>query len=196
MAENDRSGDGGEGRGDVSLENKGILFLTGEVSFESVNPLIKSIVSANMEPKTDSLKLIISSPGGVCDAGFSLIDVMEWSRIPIHTVALGEACSMGIVILMSGIRGTRQCSRNTTLMSHRFWGINGGNYSDLLAHRAHEDRLHQQFLDHYLRHTKMKNAKEVERILLKDVDNWISPQDAVKYGIVDTIIGPHEGFVR
>ena len=184
----------GESSAAQTMEEKGVLFLSGTVSYESCNAISKYILQANYEAKTDILQLVISSPGGDCDAGFSLIDVMEWSRIPIYTTALGEACSMGFLILMAGEHGHRTCSRHTTLMSHRFWGINGGNYSDLVAYRTREDRLHSQFIDHYIRHSKLKNKKEVEKYLLKDVDNWLSVEQALKYGVIDGIVQPRQGF--
>jgi len=179
-----------------SMEEDGILFLSGDINFESCNQISKHIIQSNYEAKTDYIHLLISSPGGMCDAGFSLIDVMEWSKVPVYTTALGQACSMGLLILMSGEPGHRMCSRNTTLMSHRFSGLNYGNYSELVAYRTREDKLHENMIDHYLRHTKLKNRKQVEQILLKDVDNWLTPVQAVTYGLIDSILKPKEGLVK
>jgi ATP-dependent Clp protease protease subunit len=178
------------------MEDKGVLFLSGTVDYETCNVISKHIIQANYEPKTDFIQLLISSSGGVVDAGFSLIDVMEWSRIPVYTTALGEACSMAFLILMAGETGHRACSKRTTLMSHRFWGVSSGNYSDLVAYRQREDKTHEQMVEHYIRHTKLRNKKEVEKILLKDIDNWITPEDALKYGVIDRLVVPKEGFVK
>lgn len=191
MAEAKKDGDS---PAQQTMEEKGVLLLGGQVNYENCNAISKLIIQANYEAKTDIIQLLIASPGGDVDAGFSLIDVMAWSKIPIYTTALGEACSMGFMILMSGEPGHRSCSRHTTLMSHRFWGVNAGNYSDLVAYRTQEDRYHRHIVEHYIRHTKLRNQKEVEKYLLKDVDNWISPEQAIKYGVIDKIVQPKQGF--
>jgi ATP-dependent Clp protease protease subunit len=177
----------------TSMDENGILYLSGPINFENAGNISRQIMEINYEGKLSCIRLMISSPGGECDAGFSLIDVMKWSRIPVWTTGLGLAASMGFLILMAGERGHRSCSKNTTLLSHRFSVLTGGNYSDLLAHRIREDRLHKAIVNHYIENTKLKTQKEVEKLLLKDVDNYVSVDEALRYGIIDSVIRPHSG---
>jgi ATP-dependent protease ClpP protease subunit len=72
-------------------------------------------------------------------------------------------------------------------MSHRFWTLTGGNYSGLVARRKIEDLTHRRILDHYIECTKLKDAAEVESQLLRDVDTWLTPREAVEFGVVDRV---------
>jgi ATP-dependent protease ClpP protease subunit len=92
-------------------------------------------------------------------------------------------------VLMAGKKGDRVATANTLLLSHRFWGLSLGNYSDMLAKRKMEDILHAKVVQHYLTHSSLRDAHEVERTLLKDVDVWLSPEEAREFGVIDRVEG-------
>ena len=137
--------------------------------------------------KKPCIQLIIQSKCGACAAGFAIIDVMEWSRVPIYTTGLGIVASMGLLVFMTGAPGHRILTPRTSILSHRFWSMGIGNHSQLIALRKQQDLEHRRIIEHYARHTKLQDAAELERTLLRDVDTWLSPEEAVAYGIADGI---------
>ncbi|MFW5836423.1 MAG: ATP-dependent Clp protease proteolytic subunit, partial [Desulfovibrionaceae bacterium] len=155
----------------------------------------QEIIEMNVAGKVDHIQMVINSPGGGPYAGFAIIDMMEWSRLPIYTTGLGLVASMGLMLFMAGERGRRVLTPRTAILSHRFSGITAGNHSQLLAGRKEEDMLHQRIVDHYLAYSDIPSREELETILLRDVDSWLTPQEAVRHGIADIIenLGPRSG---
>ena len=137
--------------------------------------------------ETNQIQMIINSPGGSCPAGFSIIDMMEWSRLPIYTTGIGMIASMGLLIFMTGEKGRRVITARTSILSHRFSAFNFGNHSQLIAGRKEEDLEHERILTHYLTYSKIKDRPELEKYLLRDVDTWLSPDEAIEYGLADVI---------
>jgi len=169
------------------LEDRGLIFLCGELNNEEAARLNRRIIEMNLAPKTDFIQLMISCPGGSVDAGFGLIDLMQWSRLPVYTTGFGLVASMGLSVLMAGAKGHRVLTPRATLMSHRFWTGGTANYSGLVARRKVEDLTHRRILDHYKECTKFKDDAEIEAQLLRDVDTWMTPAEAVEFGVVDRV---------
>lgn len=169
------------------LSERGILFLNGEINEASATSLQREIIEQNLKGGLPFMQMLISSPGGDVLSGFGLIDIMAWSKIPIATTGLGRVASMALLILMAGKKGDRVVTENTLLLSHRFWGLSLGNYSDMLAKRKMEDVLHARVLNHYVRHSGLRSAAEVEKHLLRDVDVWLTAEEAVEYGLIDRV---------
>jgi ATP-dependent Clp protease protease subunit len=136
--------------------------------------------------------MIINSPGGSCASGFSIIDIMEWSRIPIYTTGIGLVASMSLLILMTGEKGRRVLTSRTSILSHRFSGISFGNHSQLIAGRKEEDMAHDRIIQHYLTYSGVKDRSELEKYLLRDVDTWLTPEEAVQHGIADIVEQPRK----
>ncbi len=89
---------------------------------------------------------------------------------------------------MAGERGHRTITKNTSILSHRFRDSgNGNNYSELLAGRKQEDIIHARMVDFYNQHSNLKKKEEVEEKLLKAVDVWLTPGEAINFGIADKI---------
>ncbi|MFH1566693.1 MAG: ATP-dependent Clp protease proteolytic subunit, partial [Gemmatimonadota bacterium] len=95
--------------------------------------------------------------------------------------------SMALAIFMAGEKGRRVVTPRTSILSHRFSALVWGNHSELLAHRKEEDLMHRRLLEHYLQHTHLRNEEEVTARLLRDVDTWLSPEEAVELGIADVV---------
>ena len=171
----------------TTLESEGVLTLRGELSQESVEPLIDAILEHNLDGGRDCLRLYINSAGGSVDQGFALIDIMRWSAIPIHTTGMGMVASMSLLVLMAGEPGHRTVMPHCSLLSHRFATMTAGSHADLLAARVQEDLLHRRIVAHYLSSTRLTTEAEVEENLLRPTDRWLTPEEAVAMGVVDRI---------
>ena len=170
-----------------TLDEHGIIFLSGEIDGGRADSVCEKIIEINVGRDVDQIQLLINSPGGHCSAGFAIIDLMDWSRLPIYTTGIGMVASMALAIFMAGQKGHRVLTPRTSVLSHRFSAMSFGNHSELVARRKEEDLLHQRLLDHYQAHTNLKSADEVTDRLLLEVDTWLSPAEAVEFGIADTI---------
>lgn len=169
------------------LDQEGVLLLSGEITQGSIEPLIKAILGHNLRRDREVLRLYINSPGGVVDQGFALLDVMSWSRIPIQTTGLGMVASMALLVLMAGERGKRTTMPRCSLLSHRFSTQVQGTHADLLANRVREDMTHRRIIEHYVAQSNLHTTEEVERELLRSTDRWLTPEEAVGFGIVDKV---------
>jgi ATP-dependent Clp protease protease subunit len=174
----------------ISLTNLGAYMLFEDIHEDSSLRLCDYLLKANMilDPN-DALTLFINSPGGSVTDGWAIIDVMESSRIAIQTVAMGCIASMAVPIFVAGTKGMRIMTPRTAVMTHQFSTAFWGKQHELIAARKFHDTLEQQFIDHFVKHTKM-NEKQVRDILLRPSDTWLSPQECLKYGICDVIRDP------
>lgn len=171
------------------LTNSGILLLTKEFSQETIMPLVARIMEYNLLPegmRPKYITLIINSPGGSVHSAFHLIDVIKSSKIPVHTVGMGLVASCGVLTLMAGAKGHRKITSNTSVMSHTYsWGSNGKEH-ELYAIQKEFEMSSKRMLDHYKKCTG-KSEKYIRKHLLSPQDEWLTPEECVEYGIVDTV---------
>jgi ATP-dependent protease ClpP protease subunit len=113
---------------------------------------------------------------------------MQWSTIPIRTIGLGDICSGSFVVFISGKKGHRLITKDTCLLSHTFTDLYRGKYHELISRQKEFDLAHERIVKHYIKHTKFKTKKDVEKYLLKETDVWLTPEEAVEYGIADKIV--------
>lgn len=172
------------------FRDNGILFLNGNIELPAAEEVCREVIRYNLEGRLSRIQLIINSTGGCCPAGFAIIDIMEWSRIPVYTAGIGMVGSMGLLVFMAGAKGHRAVTPRTSILSHRFSTSTAGNHSQLLASRKEADLMHERMVDLYLRHSALTSKEEIEAKLLRDVDTWLTPAEAVEYGIVDVIEPP------
>lgn len=175
------------GREKEEIDFDGIIFLSGKVSQESAEKVCTQIIKMNQADEVPWIQMIVNSQGGYCSAGFAIIDVMEWSRLPIFTTGIGMVASMGLLIFMSGETGRRVLTPRTSILSHRYSAAAIGNHSQLVASRKEQDLMHDRIVNHYIEHSNIKNEKELDEILLRDVDTWLSPQEAIDHGLADVL---------
>jgi len=173
-----------------ALTDAGVLTLRSQITQDTIDPLIDAILTLNLDGGRECLRLYVNSPGGDVDQGFALIDVMRWSRIPIHTTALGTVASMALLIFMAGARGHRTVMPHCSLLSHRFATITGGNHADLIAARVQQDLIHRRIVNHYRTTTVLDNDALIESTVLQSTDRWLTPAEAVAYGIADHVWSP------
>jgi ATP-dependent Clp protease, protease subunit len=177
--------------GDKELEDNGIFLLSGEIDYDTCDPAMRFIIKANFEAKFDHLTLIINSEGGFINAGYSLIDIMEGSRIPIHTVGLGQIVSMGLQIFIAGAKGHRLLTPNTIIMSHQWSGASFGKEHELVAQQKHNEIVTQQVIRHYRKHTGLSES-DIKKYLLPPTDVFLTATEAKKYKICDVVKGFNE----
>jgi ATP-dependent Clp protease protease subunit len=170
-----------------SLKDYGIIYLSGPIENGVSENVCKEIIEFNLTDKVDHIQLIINSPGGSCPAGFAIIDIMEWSRLPVYTTGIGMIASMALLVFMTGHKGRRVITPRTSILSHRYSAMTLGNHSQLLANRKEQDLEHQRIVDHYLCYSNIKTREELEINLLRDVDTWLTSEEAIRFGIADII---------
>jgi ATP-dependent Clp protease, protease subunit len=169
-----------------NLGDHGIYLLTGEIDESECEEGIRFILEANLNNGHEFLTLIINSPGGYINAGFSLIDVMNGSKAEIRTVGLGILASMGLLLFIAGKKGRRSLTPNTMIMSHQWSGLRWGKEHELLASQRGDDILTSMIFRHYKRHTGLTD-KQIRKYLLPPSDVWLSAKDAKRLGLCDEV---------
>ena len=170
------------------------LFLRGQhifmedVTQESMKPLINWIIAENFnkEKKKEELTLGICSRGGDLNACFALVDIMKGSKIPIRTIGMGMIASCGLVIFISGTKGKRILTPNTSILSHQYsWGAYGKEH-ELFATVKEYDLTTRRMIDHYKKCTGL-SEEDIRKYLLPPQDVWLSAKEAKKLGLCDSI---------
>ena len=169
------------------LSDYGIIYVSGAIEAATAEGICKQIIEYNIKGEVNQIQMLINSPGGSCPAGFSIIDLMEWSKLPIYTTGIGMIASMGLLVFMTGEPGRRVITPRTAILSHRFSAFSMGNHSQLIASRKEEDLEHERILQHYVTYSALKSREELEQHLLRDVDTWLAPDEALRFGLADLV---------
>ena len=160
----------------------------GDVTQETMKPLIDWIISENFnqEKKKKELTLGICSPGGDLNACFALVDVMKGSKIPIRTIGMGMIASCGLLMFISGEKGRRILTPNTSILSHQYsWGTYGKEH-ELFAQVKEYDLTTERIVNHYKKCTGLSET-DIRKYLLPPHDVWLSAKEAKKLGLCDKI---------
>jgi ATP-dependent Clp protease protease subunit len=171
---------------DWNLHNSGSFFLTGEIDEISTGEVVKWIISENISKKHTELRLFINSCGGDLYSAFGLIDIMKTSKIPIHTIGVGSLMSAAFLIFMTGFKGGRLLTRNTTVMSHQFSTYYEGKEHDVKASEKETRTVKQRMLD-IIKESCNMDERAVKRKLLPPSDVWLSAQECIDLGVADAI---------
>jgi ATP-dependent Clp protease protease subunit len=171
----------------VDLYKSGIYLLMDEISNESCKDAIEFILKQNAEKKKQKrLQFLICSPGGDVPSCFALIDIMKGSKIPIHTVGLGCIASCGLLLFITGEKGNRILTPNTSILSHQYsWGSYGKEH-ELFAQVKEFELSTERMINHYKKCTGLTEEK-IREHLLPPEDRWLSAKEAKKFGICDSI---------
>ena len=171
----------------IDLYKSGVYLLMDVITAESCKEAIEFILKQNAEKKKQKrLQFMICSPGGDVPSCFALIDIMKGSRIPIHTVGLGCIASCGLLLFITGEKGYRTLTPNTSILSHQFsWG-NWGKEHELFAQVKEFELSTKRMLDHYQKCTGL-TEKQIREFLLPPEDVWLSAKEAKKLGICDNV---------
>lgn len=158
-----------------------------DISIGSVKPAVEWILETNFAPEQpDMMNLIICSPGGDLNAAFSLIDTMRGSSIPIRTIGLGQIASAGLLIFISGKKGQRILTPNTSILSHQYtWGSFGKEH-ELMAQVKEFDLTSKRLINHYRKCTGLKEDV-IKKFLLPPQDVWLSAEEALELKLCDVV---------
>lgn len=171
------------------IDNNNIYLFMEAFENKTVKPAIEWIIKKNLLPnksRPKHLTLMICSPGGEVSSAFALIDVMKGSKLPVHTLGLGEIASCGLLTFMSGEKGHRYVTPNTSILSHQYsWGSHGKEH-ELFARVREFELTSERMLAHYKKCTGLSEDK-IRKYLLPEKDVWLSADEAVKYGVADEI---------
>ena len=170
-----------------SVEECGIYLLMDEISDSSCKEAISFIISKNLtKPYPKYLQLVINTTGGDLQAAFALIDTMKGSAIPVRTVGLGCVASAGILIFISGEKGSRILTPNTSILSHQYsWGMYGKEH-ELFATVKEYELTTNRMINHYKKCTGL-NEKKIRQYLLPPQDVWLGANEAKKLGLCDSV---------
>lgn len=176
--------------------------IRGEITMESVGDVIDDILTRNLPefevdegddesedilvetPKEDVINLFITSPGGDMHAAWALITVIKGSKIPVRTIAMGEAASAALCILMAGHQ--RVVCPYTSIMTHPFSTGFDGNYHEIKNAVNEYDRYNKKMVQYYIDHTGL-DEEYIKSTLLSVTDYWVDPDEALKLNFVDLI---------
>ena len=162
-----------------------IIFLTGEV-----NDAVSSVICAQFlfleseDPKKD-IFLYINSPGGVVSSGLAIYDTMQYIRPDVSTLCIGQAASMGSLLLTAGKKGKRYCLPHSRVMTHQPSGGVQGQASDIEIHAKEIINLKKSLNRIYEIHTG-QSLSVIEKMM--DRDNFMNAEEAKKIGIVDKVV--------
>ncbi len=162
-----------------------IIFIGAPLDDDIANLVIAQLLYLEKEDPERDVLLYINSPGGSVSAGFGVYDTMQFIRCDVATYCLGMAASMAAVILAAGTKGKRYALPNSTILLHQLAGGFKGQATDIDIHAKEILRLKKLLNEVLARHTGQDIAR-VERDT--DRDNFMTPEEAVAYGIIDEVI--------
>jgi ATP-dependent Clp protease protease subunit len=163
-----------------------ILFLGGGIDNDVSNLVVAQLLFLQSEDATKEISLYINSPGGYVTAGLAIYDTMQFLKCPVATYCIGQACSMGAVLLTAGAKGRRFSLPNARIMIHQPSGGAEGMESDI-AIQAKEIARNKATLNEILAKHSGKKVKDIEKDT--DRDYFMSGEEAVKYGLIDKVVG-------
>jgi len=164
-----------------------IVFLGSAVDDDVANIVIAQFLFLESEDPEKDIQLYVNSPGGVVTAGLAIYDTMQYVRCPVSTICIGQAASMGAVLLGAGQKGRRYALPNARIMIHQPLGGARGQATDIEI-QAREIRHMKEVLIDILVRSTGKNKEDISRDIERDF--YMGPAQAKEYGIIDEIFDP------
>ncbi len=162
-----------------------IIFLVGPVTEVTANLVVAQLLFLESENSDKDIYLYINSPGGSVSAGLAIYDTMQFIKPNVSTLCIGQAASMGALLLTAGEKGKRFCLPNSRVMIHQPMGGFQGQASDIEIHAKEILYLKSKLNEIMSKHTG-QSVKVIEKDT--DRDNFLSADEAVKYGLVDAVL--------
>ncbi len=162
-----------------------VIFMVGQVEDYMANLIVAQLLFLEAENPEKDIHLYINSPGGSVTAGMSIYDTMQFIKPDVSTICIGQACSMGALLLAGGAAGKRYCLPHSRMMIHQPLGGFQGQASDIEIHAREiltiRDKLNRVLASH--------TGQPIEVIARDtDRDNFMNGEDAVKYGLIDQVL--------
>ena len=162
-----------------------IIFIDGEINDTTADIVVAQILYLESENPEKEISIYINSPGGSVTAGLAIYDTMQYVRCPVQTICMGQAASMGAVLLAGGSKGKRFALPSSRIMIHQPWGGAEGQAVDISIQAKEIGRLKKLTIQFFAENTGNsydKIAKDMER------DFFMSAEEAKEYGIIDQIM--------
>ena len=166
-----------------------IVFLTGEVNDEVASLICAQLLFLEAENPDKEISFYINSPGGVVTSGLAILDTMNYIKCPVSTVCMGQACSMGSLLLTCGEKGRRFALPNARVMIHQPSGGFQGQATDMEIHVKEILAIKKRLNQIYVEQTG-KPLKEIEEAMERD--NFMTAEEALKFGLIDAVVQKKE----
>ena len=170
------------------LLNERIIMLSDEVNDATASLVVAQLLYLEGQDPDKDIHLYINSPGGSISAGMAIYDTMQFIKCDVSTICIGMAASMGSFLLAAGAEGKRMTLPNSEIMIHQPMGGTKGQASDIKIQADHILFIRNR-MNRLLAEMTGQPLETIERDT--DRDNWLTAEDAVKYGLVDKIIDKH-----
>ena len=162
-----------------------IIFLTGPVEDYMARSLVAQLLFLEAENPKKEIFLYINSPGGIVTSGLAMYDTMQYIRPKVATLCIGQAASMGSLLLTAGEKGMRFSLPNSRIMIHQPSGGFQGQASDIEIHAREIIALRQRLNEIYVDHTG-QDMETIEKAM--DRDNFMTPEQAQEFGLIDEVV--------
>jgi len=162
-----------------------IIFVTGGVDDHVASLVCAQLLYLESENPNKDIAIYINSPGGVVTAGLAIYDTLHYIRPKVSTVCIGQAASMGSLLLCSGTKGKRYALPNSRIMMHQPSGGTQGQAADIEIQAREILKLRERLNAIYAKHTGQKLEVIEEAV---DRDRFMSPEDALEFGLIDEIV--------
>jgi len=162
-----------------------VIFLTGPVEDIGANLVVAQMLFLEAENPDKDISLYINSPGGSVTSGLSIYDTMQFIKPDVSTLCVGQAASMGAVLLTGGAKGKRHALPNSRVLIHQVMGGFQGQASDVEIHAQEILSIKEKLNTILSTHSGQKIDKIAQD---SDRDNFMSPEEAVDYGLIDTVM--------
>ncbi len=162
-----------------------IIFLTGPVEDQISALICAQLLFLESENPSKDISFYINSPGGVVSSGLAIYDTMQYIRSPVSTVCIGQAASMGSLLLAGGAKGKRYSLPNSRVMVHQISGGAQGQATDIEIQAREILRMRQRLNEIYVHHTGHP-LDEIEQKMERDT--YMSPQEALDFGLIDEVV--------
>jgi ATP-dependent Clp protease protease subunit len=162
-----------------------IVFISGEVNDEMANAVCAQLLFLQSQDPKKDINVYINSPGGSVTAGLAIYDTMQFVKCPVATYCIGQAASMGAVLLTAGTKGKRHSLPNARIMIHQPWGGAEGKASDIEITAREILRL-KEILNGILAKHSGQKIEDVVRDT--DRDHFMSAEDAKAWGLIDNVV--------
>jgi len=167
-----------------------LIFIVGGIDDHVANLVVAQLLFLESENPDKDVHLYINSPGGIVTAGLSIYDTMQFIKPDVSTICIGQAASMGSLLLAGGTKGKRFCLPHSRIMIHQPSGGFQGQASDIDIHAREVLKLRQRLNEIMAKHTG-QTVERVERD--SDRDNFMDAEAAVEYGLIDTVLDKRMG---
>ncbi|KAI3453234.1 hypothetical protein Pfo_009897 [Paulownia fortunei] len=162
-----------------------IICINGPISDDTAHVVVAQLLFLESENPSKPIHMYLNSPGGTVTAGLAIYDTMQYIRSPINTICLGQAASMGSLLLAAGAKGERRSLPNATIMIHQPSGGYSGQAKDISIHTKQIIRVWDSLNALYSKHTG-QSLEIVQKNM--DRDYFMTPQEAKEFGIIDEVI--------